>query len=412
MKIATRLLTLLAVPLLALVALGIFTALAVGDIESRSRFVAESRIMALATLGNLSRAFAELRVNVRSHMLATTDAARAEARAAFDEDAREVERLLAEYADDLISSEKERLMLVEFQTLSREYVDGARRVMQEVDSGRRDQALVSFETTIGETGRRLSGVSNAWIAHDQASAIEAGKASVASIERFQRRTLVFAVLALLVTGALGTLTLRRIVSPIRALDASVNAIADGDYTLAVPFIDAKDETGGLARSVDVLKRGAALMDEQRWVKSNAGTVTASVQGAGSVSEFGERLLSGLVPILGGGVGAFHLFDVASSELRRVAAYGLAAPAHSPTTLRPGEGLVGQCAVECRPVTLTSLPSGTCESPRASAKLPRRRRPPGPSCRKTRCWGYSRSRRSARSTRASRRSWTSCCRCSG
>ena len=126
------------------------------------------------------------------------------------------------------------------------------------------------------------------------------------------------------TSVLGTMTLRRIVNPIGALDASVNAIAAGDYAQPVPFADGKDEIGGLARSVDVLKRGAALMDEQRWVKSNAATVTAAVQGAASVSEFGDRLLSRLVPILGGGVAAFHVSNGQGGELRRVAAYGLAA----------------------------------------------------------------------------------------
>jgi len=68
--------------LVTLVALGVFTALQLAKIESRSRFVAESRIVALATLGNLSRSFAELRVNVRSYLLATNDAQRTASRAA------------------------------------------------------------------------------------------------------------------------------------------------------------------------------------------------------------------------------------------------------------------------------------------------------------------------------------------
>ena len=99
MTIAKRLIILLTVPLVALVGLGVFTRLQLAQIEARSRFVAESRIVALATLGNLSRSFAELRVNVRSHLLATNDAQRAAARALFDEDERDVNRLLQEYAD-------------------------------------------------------------------------------------------------------------------------------------------------------------------------------------------------------------------------------------------------------------------------------------------------------------------------
>jgi len=102
MTIAKRLILLLMVPLVALVGLGVFTRLQLARIEADSRFVADSRIVALATLGNLARSFAELRVNVRSHLLATNDAQRAGARALFDEDERNVHRLLQEYGDDLV----------------------------------------------------------------------------------------------------------------------------------------------------------------------------------------------------------------------------------------------------------------------------------------------------------------------
>ena len=61
MTIAKRLTFLLAVPLVALLGLGVFSRLYLARIEARSRLVADSRIVALATLGNLSRSFAELR---------------------------------------------------------------------------------------------------------------------------------------------------------------------------------------------------------------------------------------------------------------------------------------------------------------------------------------------------------------
>src|SRR5262245_47904419 len=100
--IARRLIVLLTVPLVALLGLGVFTRLQLAEIEARSRFVAESRIAALATLGNLSRGFAELRVNVRSYLLAQDNAQRVAARAAFDQDERDVDRLLQQYADGLV----------------------------------------------------------------------------------------------------------------------------------------------------------------------------------------------------------------------------------------------------------------------------------------------------------------------
>ena len=47
--IARRLVVLLTVPLVALLGLGVFTRLQLAEIEARSRLVAESRIVALAT---------------------------------------------------------------------------------------------------------------------------------------------------------------------------------------------------------------------------------------------------------------------------------------------------------------------------------------------------------------------------
>jgi two-component system, sensor histidine kinase and response regulator len=354
MTIATRLLALLTVPLLALVGLGLFTAVQLANIEARSRLVAESRIAALATLGNLSRAFAELRVNVRSHLLATNDARRATARNLFEEDEREVNRLLRQYADHLVLDDTDRQLLSEFQALSREYIAGARKLMSLADEGRSADAIAYLDNTMSPVGVRLSEVSNEWIAHVQQAAAEAGKASVVGIEQFQRQVFIATLAALFLTAALGFVTLRRIVNPIQALDASVKTIAAGDYAKAVPFVRAADETGGLARSIDVLKQGAALMDEQRWVKSNVSKVTGELQGVASLPEFGRRLLSSLVPVLGGGVASFYVFDEAAGHLRRVAAYGLA-ETETPSSIRLGEGLVGQCAQERKAVTLTNLP---------------------------------------------------------
>jgi HAMP domain-containing protein len=277
MTIAKRLILLLAVPLVALLGLGVFTRLQLAKIEERSRFVAESRIVALATLGNLSRSFAELRVNMRSHLLANDGAQRAAARAAFDEDERDFNRLMQEYADHLVLGDQGRRLLTDYQTFSREWIAGVKQVMSLVDQGRSEEARAFFNGSLAELGVRLSKVSNEWIAHDQVAATAAGRESVAVIERFRREMFVANAAALVLTGLLGFLTFRRIVNPIQALEASVTAVAAGDYGKAVPFTQAADETGGLARSIDVLKQGAAAMDEQRWVKSNVSSLTGELQ---------------------------------------------------------------------------------------------------------------------------------------
>ena len=357
MTIAKRLIVLLAVPLVALLGFGVFTRLQLAQIEASSRFVAESRIAALATLGNLSRSFAEMRVNVRAYLLARSDAQRASARAAFDQDDRDVNRLLQQYADGLVLGDRDRRLLGEYQALGREWVADAKQAMSLVDQGRAEEAVTVLNDRVSAIGVQLSAVSNEWIAHDQAAARAAGEESIAVINRFRRDMLIANTSALLLTGVLGFLTFRRIVRPIRALESSVTTIAAGDYGKAVPFVSAADETGGLARSIDVLKQGAAAMDEQRWIKANVSRLTGALQGAGSLSDFGDRLLSELVPMLGGGVAAFYVNDEKGGRLHRAATYGLGDDAGSPDPIQPGEGLIGQCARERKTVSITNLPYG-------------------------------------------------------
>ena len=355
MTISKRLIILLAVPLVALVGLAVFTLFELSQIEARSRFVSESRIMALATLGALSRNFTELRVDVHSHILASDQTQRTKARSSFDEDERDVNRLLQQYADNLISSDQGRRLLNEYQTLSHEWTTGARQVMSLVDAGRTAEAVDLLHNRLNGLGGRLSDVAKEWVEQNQTAAMTAGQDAVTAIEQARRKLLLVTMTALLLTTLLGFLTFRRIIVPIRALDTSVKTIAAGDYAKDVPFTTAKDETGGLARSIAVLKQGAAAMEEQRWVKTNAAKLAGDLQGAATLAEFGQRLLSGLVPLLGGGVAGFYRLEEDAGSLRRIAAYGLAGSAASADSFRVGEGLVGQCAQERKSVTLTNLP---------------------------------------------------------
>ena len=358
MTIAKRLVVLLAVPILALVAVGVFTRLQLTTIETQSRFIADLQIPSLATLGNISRAFAELRVHIRNHVLATSDAERANVQSAFDRDEAVFGRLLDDYERRLISDDRDRRLLNDYRTQYRVWLNRANQVMALAAAGRSEDAgaLLRDAETL-DMGERLDTAAGEWIRVNEELADSTSRAAVESITASRWRILVANSAAILLAGVLGFLTIRRIVKPIRALDTSVKTIAAGDYDKAVPFTDATDETGGLARSVDVLKQGAAAMDEQRWVKASVSRLTGALQGAASLEEFGRRLLSDLVPMLGGGVAGFYVLDDGHSELRRVATYGMADESEIPTVIRLGAGLVGQCAQEQRTLSLADLPPG-------------------------------------------------------
>jgi two-component system, sensor histidine kinase and response regulator len=355
MTIAKRLMLLLAVPLLALVGLGVFTRVQFSKIDEHSRFLAETQVPSLALLGNLSRSMAELRIHVRDYLVATNEAERTAARAAFVSAETDVNRRLKQYADTLIADEQDRRQLGDYRELSGKYLEGARRVMDLASEERRQEGIALLKGPLAQVGEQLSNAGSEWIGYNERLAKTASEAVVTDVQQSRWKMLLANSIAVLVTAALGLLTFRRIVLPIQSLESSVKAVAAGEYDKQVPFTDATDETGGLARSIDVLKQGAAAMDEQRWVKSHAARLTGELQEAASLPEFGDRFLAGIVPLLGGGAAAFYLLEENRQQVRRVAVYGLGA-SEAPVLFNLGEGLVGQCAKERQGITLANLPA--------------------------------------------------------
>src|SRR5262245_16725402 len=167
MTIGKRLLLLLAVPLIALLGFGIFARIQLSRIEERSRFVSESQLAAVAVLGNISQSFAEIRINLRSFLLAVDENQRGDARAAFDEDDRTLSQLLQQYGESFVHDEVNQRLFSDFREQSRQYTVEARRVMALAQEGRQDEALAYFRDTIAALGVSLGKVSSEWIEYNR-----------------------------------------------------------------------------------------------------------------------------------------------------------------------------------------------------------------------------------------------------
>ncbi|CAN5512324.1 hypothetical protein BH09SUM1_BH09SUM1_16860 [soil metagenome] len=357
MTIARRLIVLLAAPLLILVVIGIISHQQMARVEDRTRFVAESRLEALARLGDISRNFADMRLNVRDYLLATDDTGRSAVRAKYDAGQTELTRLLDDYSDRWTTSEQGRRYGAEFRTLSVEWEKRSEEAMSPLNGGNAATGYAALPIPVMDLGDQIGKVETDWIRYNEDLATTAGKDAVASIESSRMNLMLAIILSMTLSGILGLLTFRRIINPIQALQISVDAIASGDYAREAPFTDAKDEIGSLARSVEILKRGGAAAEELRKVKSSAAILTLQLQSATGLAEFGKRLISGLVPELGGGVAAFYSLAANPERLQRVASYGLASDAEAADSFKIGEGLVGECARERKPLTIDTLNAG-------------------------------------------------------
>jgi len=262
MNIAKRLVLLLAVPLLVLGGLAIFIRGQLAVIDAQGRDMANIQVPTLAVIGRVTRAYGEMRTDVRDFVMATDPIRRGEIAAHFQVAETEINRLFDEYARTLLYEDVDRRLLQTYRQLVGEWIAGAREAMAASVDGGDPVAFNRLGGQMRALADRVNHASTQWIQHNEQVAAAAGAAMIELTTAVRTRLWIAGTLALLVTAGLGVLTFRRIVTPIQSLEASVKAVAAGDYAQAVPFVNARDETGSLARSVEVLKQGAAQTHEQ------------------------------------------------------------------------------------------------------------------------------------------------------
>ncbi len=170
--------------------------------------------------------------------------------------------------------------------------------------------------------------------------------------------LIYILLALGMLAGVGfsVLIARSVRVPVDRLRAAVKQLASGVLTEAIPLTDYPNDLGNLARSIEVLQSEARKVEAQRRLKTHMAELGRQLQAMSSKQEVALRTFDQLAPLIGLGQGAFYLLDEPLGRLRLVAGYAFAqAPADAPM-LALGEGLVGQCALERKPIVMQRPPA--------------------------------------------------------
>ncbi|MDB5796206.1 MAG: diguanylate cyclase [Paucimonas sp.] len=149
-------------------------------------------------------------------------------------------------------------------------------------------------------------------------------------------------------------------SQVRAIADVATAVTRGDLSQSIR-VDARGEVSMLKDSINEmirnLKETTQKNAEQDWLKGNLARITRLLQGQRDMKAVTSLILSELAPLVSAHHGAFYLSDPEGIEngLRMVASYGYRPRRDLPTTFLPGEGLVGQCAIEKQRIWLTNVP---------------------------------------------------------
>jgi CheY-like chemotaxis protein/signal transduction histidine kinase len=116
----------------------------------------------------------------------------------------------------------------------------------------------------------------------------------------------------------------------------------------------KDNINEMIRN---LKETTQKNAQQDWLKTNLARFTRLLQGQRDLQAVTKLILSELAPLVSAHHGVFYMMDSQESDarLRMIASYGYRSSRKLPTSFLPGEGLVGQCALEKTRIWLTDVP---------------------------------------------------------
>ncbi|MDZ4740749.1 MAG: response regulator, partial [Alphaproteobacteria bacterium] len=178
-----------------------------------------------------------------------------------------------------------------------------------------------------------------------------------------------------VPGAAGTwkdltgnvnLLAANLTSQVRAIAEVATAVTKGDLTRSIQA-ETRGEVAELKDNINTMISNLRDTTEsnraQDWLKSNIAKFTGMLQGQRELNTVGEMLLSELAPLVKAYQGAiYHLSSSSSSSSSTSVVDGtlnlLSSYAHSgeplAKTLRLGEGLAGQCAIEMKRILLTDV----------------------------------------------------------
>jgi HAMP domain-containing protein/CheY-like chemotaxis protein/signal transduction histidine kinase len=147
---------------------------------------------------------------------------------------------------------------------------------------------------------------------------------------------------------------------VRAIAEVATAVTRGDLSRSIQ-VEARGEVADLKDNINEmirnLKETTQKNAQQDWLKTNLARFTRLLQGQRDLSAVTTLILSELAPLVNAHHGVFYMMDSQDHDarLRMIASYGYRSSRKLPTSFLPGEGLVGQCALEKQRIWLTNVP---------------------------------------------------------
>ncbi|MHB8417954.1 MAG: HAMP domain-containing protein [Myxococcales bacterium] len=163
---------------------------------------------------------------------------------------------------------------------------------------------------------------------------------------------------------------------VRAISDVATAVIQGDLTRSIA-VEARGEVLGLKDTINQmianLRDTTRSNEEQDWLKTNLARFFSLMQGQRNLQALADQIISQLTPVVEAQHGAFYLAESegGATTLSLTGTYAYTQRKRLANRFALGEGLVGQCARERKPIVVAEVPEGYVEIESGLGKAPPR-----------------------------------------
>ncbi|MGO0059156.1 response regulator [Brevibacillus fluminis] len=179
----------------------------------------------------------------------------------------------------------------------------------------------------------------------------------------------FTILGALVGLIIAAWVIRGISRSLREIASVITSVAFNNVkNLPRMQVKTKDEIGEIARAYNEMAETLEehveqedeykeAMQEHNWLKTQIAEISKGCQEVQDISRLSQFLISKLTPLVGGSYGVLYTREGSADSLTLVKSgtYAIGKQLSAEKTIDVGEGMIGQCVLENKPIYLAQIP---------------------------------------------------------
>jgi len=368
-KISGKLYALILLAIVGMIGIAGMGQYQMGRVFDSANYASVNTVPSFNALNDVRVDFQKMRIATLYHVLSTNDARMVALDREIQDQREAIAKLLNHYQDKLISDAEDKRHLDEVSALIKDFYRGQDLTLL-LSRQKKDAEAQANSENIAPLAIKVDEALQRHLDFNTKLATEGSENALATQNHGFWMTILITTLMILLLGIFGwVIANRELAGPIGSVVDNLKLLAGGSLEVMIAGTKRRDEVGDIARAAQVFKEFVQKLDTQGWIKTHGAEIVAALQHAENFTDLAQTAISRIAPVIGAGHGAIYVVD-SERRFTLLGSYGYRERKHLNNSFMIGEGLVGQAAMEKKPITLSApkdyiqINSGLGEGPPA------------------------------------------------